>query len=155
MLTETRQPMRARSIIWFCGDHEMFRSDVELLSKHSVLKVKSSAEYVIKIGVSRWNVTQSHTKIVPGSLNSSNLKMSTTDYQQPSDLNEFYRDEERHIIPPGASAEQPVRTSVNSYLRKIWLATSTIVTRGSWGNFAITAHSTTARQCTSNSLELV
>ena len=45
--------------------------------------------------------------------------MSTTDYHQPSDLNEFCHDEERHITPPSASAEQPVRININSYLRKI------------------------------------
>ena len=79
-------------------------------------------------------------------------KMSNANYRQPS---EFYRDEERPIIPPSASAEQPVRISINSYLRKIWrLATSTIVTRGSWENFANAAHSTTTRQCMSNSLEV-
>ena len=118
--------------------------------------IRSSAEHIIKIGVPRWKVTQSYAKVVPGSLNSSNLKMSTTDYQQPSDLNEFYRDEERYIIPPGPSAEQPVRISINSYLRKIWrLATLTVGTQGSRWNFAIATHSTTNCQRMSNSLELV
>ena len=81
--------------------------------------------------------------------------MSTTDYQQPSDLNEFYRDEERDIIPPSSSAEQPVRICINSYQRKIWqFATLTIVTQRSFTN---AAHSTTTlpSQWMSNNLELV
>ena len=102
-----------------------------------------------KIGVPRWKVTQSHTKVALGSPNSS--KMSTTDYQQPSHLNEFrvHRDEdsETHAIPPGSPAERPVHININSYLRKIWrFATSTIVTQDSWGNPAIAAHSTTIHQ---------
>ena len=82
--------------------------------------------------------------------------MSTMDYRQPSDLNEFYHDEERDIIPPSASAEQPVIICINSYLRKIWrLATSTIVS--TQGSFANAAHSTTTlpSQCMSNNLEIV
>ena len=84
----------------------------------------------------------------------------TTDYQQPSHLDEcrVHRGEERYISPPSASAEQPVRIYINSYLRKIWqLATSTIVTQGSWGNFTNAARSTTTppSQCMSNNLEHV
>ena len=111
-----------------------------------------------KIGVLRWKVTQSHTKVALGPPNSS--KMSTTDYRQPSHLNEFrvHRDEdsETHAIPPGSPAERPVHININSYLRKIWrFATSTIATQDSWGNPAIAAHSTTIHQRKSNSSELV
>ena len=79
--------------------------------------------------------------------------MSNANYRQPL---EFYRDEERPIIPPSASAEQPVRIGISSYLRKIWrLATLTIVTQGSWGSFTNAAHSTTTRQRMSNISEHV
>ena len=115
-----------------------------------------SAENVIRISGPHWKVTQSHTKVALGSPNSS--KMSATDYRQPSHLNEFrvHRDEETHIIPPGASAERPVRININSYLRKIWrFSTYTIVAQDSWGNPTIATHSTTIHQRKSNSLELV
>ena len=61
-------------------------------------------------------MTQSHTKVALGSW--THPKMSTTDYQQTSDLKELHptsrSDKEKHNInPTGASAEQIVRISSN------------------------------------------